>query len=289
MFCPNCGTRNADGARYCLKGGAALGPDAVKTEPKPEEAKPVPETPAEESKWPKIFWIIAGAGAAVGLLSSIILFFTRLINYWRLYSFGAGVSAAFKAVFTANRIFTGLFLIAAVVVFFLPFTKKYPYITAIPRAVLGLIAFIDAIRGLVADITLAAEGYLYKPGLVFPIDILWLFAGILFLLAGAACLLAILFRDKLKGKEKIAVLVLGGASVVVILFGLLASFLEIILGITLSFASTLSFLADVLFHAALLGAMLSVLYVNLDQFGMEPKDLKNLFKKEEIKEEIAGE
>ena len=35
--------------------------------------------------------------------------------------------------------------------------------------------------------------------------------------------------------------------------------------------------------------MLSVLYVNLDQFGMEPKDLKNLFKKEEIKEEIAGE
>ena len=240
MFCPKCGTQNADGARFCLKCGASLAPDAVKTEPKPEEAKPVPETPAEESKWPKIFWIIAGAGAAV-------------------------------------------------VVFFLPFTKKYPYITAIPRAVLGLIAFIDAIRGLVADITLAAEGYLYKPGLVFPIDILWLFAGILFLLAGAACLLAILFRDKLKGKEKIAVLVLGGASVVVILFGLLASFLEIILGITLSFASTLSFLADVLFHAALLGAMLSVLYVNLDQFGMEPKDLKNLFKKEEIKEEIAGE
>ena len=45
---------------------------------------------------------IAGAGAAVGLLSSIILFFTRLINYWRLYSFGAGVSAAFKAVFTVK-------------------------------------------------------------------------------------------------------------------------------------------------------------------------------------------
>ena len=287
MFCPKCGTQNADGARFCLKCGTSLVPDEAKAEPKPAEGKPVSETPASESKWPKIFWIIAAAGAAIGLLSSIILFFTNLINYWRLYSFGSGISTAFKSVFSANRIFTGLFLIAAVVVFFIPITKKYPYIVAIPRAILGLIAFIDSISGLIADIRLTAAGYLYKPGLAIVIDVLWILAGILFCLAGIASLLAIIFREKLKGKEKLAVIVLGGASVLVILIGLLASLLEIIYGITLSFASTLVMLSGVLFHAALLGAMCAVLYVNLKLFGMEIKDLKNVFKKEEIKEEVT--
>ena len=45
-------------------------------------------------------------------------------------------------------------------------------------------------------------------------------------------------------------------------------------------------LGYVLFHAALLGPMMAVLYVNLDQFGMELKDLKGLFKKEEKAAEI---
>ena len=284
MFCPKCGTQNADGARFCLKCGASLAPEEVKAVPKPAEDKPASKPAADESKWPKVFGILAAAGAAIGLLSSIILFFTNLINFSRMYNFGAGISTAFKSVFTSNRIFTGLFLIAAAVLFFIPFTKKYPYIVAIPRAVLGLIAFIDSIRCLVADIKIAAEGYLPKPGLVFPVDILWILAGILFLLAGVASLLAIIFREKIKGKEKIAVLVLGGASLLVILLGILASLLEIIFGLTVSFASTLIQISGVLFHASLLGAMLAVLYVNLDQFGMEPKDLKNLFKKEEAKE-----
>ena len=292
MFCPKCGTQNADGARFCLKCGASLAPDAVKTEPAAPDEKTLLVAVVEESKWPKAFWIIAAAGVVIGLLSSLILFLTQLITnvynvviYGFEYDFGTGLSAAFKAVFSVNRIFTGLFLIAAVVLFFIPATKKYPYVVAIPWVILGLITVISSIYALIADI--GAITYLRQHinafGLAIVFDILWILAGLLFFLDGLASLLAIFLKDKLKGKGKLALIILGGVAILTILLGLLASLLAIIYGILNSFASTVYQISDILFHAALICPMVAGLYVyaNINQPGMELKDLKDLFKKEE--------
>ncbi|MBR5743626.1 MAG: zinc-ribbon domain-containing protein [Clostridia bacterium] len=281
MFCPKCGTVNADGAKFCLKCGASLIPEEAKPAEAPAEEKPVSEKPALESKWPKLFWILSGAGFALGLLSGIIIFFSNLIYRWRWGGFGDGISSAFKTAFSGERIFIGLCLIAAVAVFFIPATKKYPYITAIPRAALGLVVFIASISGLVKVIRSVATAYSFsKPGLAIAANVLWVLAGVLFLLTGAACLLAILLRKKLEGKEKLAVIILGGATLLMLLIGILAALLELIYGVTTSAYSTFIKLSIVLLHTALLGPTFSVLLVNLDQFGMSVKDLKTLFKKE---------
>lgn len=284
MFCPKCGTVNADGAKFCLKCGASLIPEEAK--PAEAPAAPAAEKPdsgktALKSKWPKLFWILSGAGAALGLLSGIIIFFANLIYGWRWSSFGYGISSAFKTAFSGERIFIMLCMIAAVAVFFIPATKKYPYITAIPRAVLGLVVFIASVSGLIKTIRSVANAYSFsKPGLAIAADVLWILAGILFLLAGAACLLAILFRKKLEGKEKLAVIILGGVTLLMLLIGILAALLELIYGVTTSAYSTFIKLSIVLLQTALLGPAFSVLLVNLDQFGMTVKDLKTLFKKE---------
>ena len=268
MFCPKCGTQNADDGRFCLKCGANLHPEATPVTPAAAEA---PTKAAAKAKpeagagWPRIFGIIAAVGVVLGLVSSLLLLISNIVS--------GGFLSGLRSVFSANRIFTGLFLIAGAVVFFIPATKKYPFIVAIPRVVLGLITFISSIKAIVDGIRYSMPFRYILP------DIFWLLAGILFCLAGVACLLAFFFKDKLKGKEKLAVMILGGVSVLVVLLGLLASLLEFVSILSFSFPALLGRLSAILFHAALLGPMVSVLYVNLGLFGMEPKDLKDLFKK----------
>lgn len=141
MFCPNCGTENANDAVFCENCGAKLEAAPGFAVPNAPAAAPseAPAAPAK-TRWPIILPIFMGAAFLIE-----VYFFFAYLDVVNKIGF-----AHYSMVFTliSNLLTVGLIALAAVL-FILP-TRNRPFLTAIPRIVMIALT--------VASIVIAAVG-----------------------------------------------------------------------------------------------------------------------------------